>query len=391
MHADRAPASTPAPPAPQPRPCTSSCDARAAGAMMNEKTSVFVPLRSNAHAFVAGAGVASIRRRLKIASLLYDHIYVEAGAVTIFAGPDGATTWYSPNAEEQGRARFDTARARATASTRRFGIQMGQEAIPGVPSQGPWRPVVNSGTRIAWRGSLEPLTAELPQECGWITLAMPARVPPQRDQMASEWQRLDERNAVLAAEFPDHFVRTKIIEHANFDLATGVSARSAVSADQLHVQVMSARLEDQSGWSFQGYALPMLFPRVGDLSWETIAALRRENALNRFRQVLVEVEEEACGSHDLERDVHVTYTKRLAGSQAAVEGLGSLVRMSPIDLVIGATAGLVTAGLVSPIGPIVAAAGGTAVSTAVAYARLSRRRRRSAWIAMDVRLRDATS
>ena len=53
---------------------------------------VFFPLASNAHALVAGGAVASVRARMKVSSLLYDRVLLEAGAMRIQAGPHGAST-----------------------------------------------------------------------------------------------------------------------------------------------------------------------------------------------------------------------------------------------------------------------------------------------------------
>ena len=55
--------------------------------------SVFFPLASNAHALVTGAPLASIRARLKASSLLYSHVLIESGRMSIQAGPNGAQAW----------------------------------------------------------------------------------------------------------------------------------------------------------------------------------------------------------------------------------------------------------------------------------------------------------
>ena len=39
-----------------------------------------------------------------------------------------------------------------------------------------------------------------------------------------------------------------------------------------------------------GFAVPILFPRVSDLSWEAIKRLRDDKHMRRFRQVMREVE-----------------------------------------------------------------------------------------------------
>ncbi len=54
---------------------------------------VFFPLASNAHALVTGGSLASVRARIKIASLLYGRVLLEVGQLSIQAGPHGSQTW----------------------------------------------------------------------------------------------------------------------------------------------------------------------------------------------------------------------------------------------------------------------------------------------------------
>ena len=61
--------------------------------MRNERIdpkTLVVPLRSNAAGLVAGAPVAAVRRRLKMASLIYDQILLEGGTAHVQAGPRGS-------------------------------------------------------------------------------------------------------------------------------------------------------------------------------------------------------------------------------------------------------------------------------------------------------------
>jgi hypothetical protein len=72
----------------------------------------FFPLRSNAHALVAGAPARSVVRRIKIAALMHDHVLVEDGAVEIQAGPAGTVeNWQPPGADAP--QRWQGARRRA--------------------------------------------------------------------------------------------------------------------------------------------------------------------------------------------------------------------------------------------------------------------------------------
>ena len=48
---------------------------------------VFFPLASNARALVSGSAVNGVRSRLKVSSLFYNQVLVEAGQMSIQAGP----------------------------------------------------------------------------------------------------------------------------------------------------------------------------------------------------------------------------------------------------------------------------------------------------------------
>lgn len=66
---------------------------------------LLVPLRSNAYSLVTGAGVSSVRRRLKMASIAYETLLLESGVWEVSAGEDGSfSTYYLP--DEDGRARM---------------------------------------------------------------------------------------------------------------------------------------------------------------------------------------------------------------------------------------------------------------------------------------------
>lgn len=97
--------------------------------MTNDHRSLFVPLRSSAHQLLAGAPAAAMRRKLKYASHVYEHIYVEGGSLHIYAGDGGSSVTSLPEAPE-----FQTARARSVAMR-------------------------SGGTRSELRRTLEPLVA----------------------------------------------------------------------------------------------------------------------------------------------------------------------------------------------------------------------------------------
>jgi len=72
-----------------------------------------------------------------------------------------------------------------------------------------------------------------------------------------------------------------VIKNANADLAVAAAAGCTVSIDGLHSQVVAQRFRDDAGWKLQGYAIPFLFPQIGDWSWQQITDLRRDRNMAR--------------------------------------------------------------------------------------------------------------
>lgn len=78
---------------------------------------VYFPLASNAHALVAGGPIGSVRARMKVSSLLYNRVLLEAGQIVIQAGPQGASvfrhgprpdspaSWQTPRGPQPGSGR----------------------------------------------------------------------------------------------------------------------------------------------------------------------------------------------------------------------------------------------------------------------------------------------
>jgi hypothetical protein len=354
-------------------------------------TDILFPLRSNAHSLVAGSGVASVRRRLKLASILYDRILFEGGSLHILAGPTGGSTWMTPLSDVL-RTRWDTPTARHSAIGRPFGVSIAPETTVGVPASGPYRPVVASETTISWDVSLEPFVQELPNGCDWIGFAGLREPEGELEQHVRRWQRLDDRNRVLAKTLPIRFVRSRVIEDANHDLGVALLHGAAVSPDSLHKTVMLERFADEDGWQVQGFALAILLPQVADLPWEAIAELRRHQAIEYFRRTLQDLEEEvlAAGAEDLEGVTHYLYDTRLAQAVEKLEGLGALVARNTASLVIGCGSGLATLGIAGPLGAVAGGAIGTGIGAVVDYRRVHKKNREREWVAIDVTIRNMT-
>ena len=309
---------------------------------------VFFPLSSNAHALVAGGAVASVRARMKVSSLLYDRVLLEAGTMRIQAGPHGASTSRQPSSPDR-PAGWQTPRGRKRGQDAPISVAIALETTPGVPAPGPYRSIVHSATSICWLPRSEPFAQELPASCDWIGLGHPSEMADAFKQFEDQWKRWDDANGALFRLVPEDFVRSRLLDHVSHDLAVGASGGWHVSVDRFHGRVIGARFASDATVRTSGFALPILVPRVGDLDWSDIVKIRNLKAIERFRQILREIEAEAFeivrSGGDLEAAMHAAYVKKVANASGKVHGLRSAGAMGVAELVVGAGARYATAGL----------------------------------------------
>lgn len=352
---------------------------------------VLFPLRSNSQALVAGAGVASVRRRLKTASILYDRILLEGGSVHIMAGPTGGLTTASSFQVEHLRSRWDSASARHKAKGHQFSLSVATDTTPGVPPSVPYGPVVRSEATISWDVSLEPFFGELPRGCDWIGFASLRKPGAVDEHRVKDWQWRDSRNNRLLEAIPVGFVRSRVINDANDDLGVGLANNAAVSADALHQTVMLKRFEDDSGWQFSGFALGLVLPEVTGKTWDEVSAYRRHKAIDYYRKTLQEVETEALSvsNEELGAAVRRLYTTRLSKAVGKIEGMGTVLKRTPGYLLVGYASSFVTAGVTGPMNHVAGAALGTALGAVVDYRAVAQKRRERGWVALDLQIRGA--
>lgn len=158
---------------------------------------IYFPLSSNAKSLLAGAPVAALRRRMKVASLLYDQVYLEAGALEIAAGSSGGFVDRLPLAEAASLP-WQTAVERRELTGAPFSVSLAAEDTPGVPSTRPAHTVINSEAAIAWRPTFHPFQKELPGECNWVTFVR-LEPSPEADRIARAFIRSDQDDLQLAA------------------------------------------------------------------------------------------------------------------------------------------------------------------------------------------------
>jgi hypothetical protein len=351
----------------------------------SDERQLFVPLRSNASQLVAGAQVEAIRRKLKYASVAYDGLLFEDGALRIAAGEGGSSTFPVPD------RRFQPVFDRRVGMRSGFSIAVGAEETPGVPApSGAMRTVAMSPTAaISWTPTLIPFEDELPATCDWVTWVSTARSF-EVSKLASSWSFRDRNNDALLSAVPVSFARSLIIDHANTDLALAALNGVAVMQDATHRQVVSSRLDSATTWQPVGFAVPLLAPQVGTLSWPEIASLRADKAMRDYRSMLRELEAEALQQavtdQDVERTVNVLLHKRLLKLAEPPRGSISALFNGVVSFFVGSGIGAITTGWTGPVGIL----GGAALGTAVDVGRmaLDRSRARSArrWVSLHQRL-----
>jgi hypothetical protein len=353
---------------------------------------VFFPLTSNAHALVGGGPVNSVKARIKLSSLLYDRVLVESGKMSIRAGPNGSLT--SPMLEPDGRSAWQTPRERKLAQDSPFGLSMARESQPGVPAAGPYHQVLASQTSISWLPTFEPLRQELPGDCDWIVFGGPSPLTSEFQHLADTWKRFDDRNEALTQLVPERFVRSTLLDHVSKDLALGAAGGWDVSVDRFHGGVIGARFASAATVKPQGFALPILIPKVGQLPWDAIVRIRRMKEVERFRNVLREIETEAfevaATGGDLEAAVRRAYETKMRTSLEQLEGIGSSVTYGFAHLLVGSAAGYLTMALPVLVAPPVGAAIGAGAMVTWHVTKLVRGRRQRAWLGVKDAIVTAT-
>lgn len=242
---------------------------------------VYFPLRSNAHALVRGAPIESVRRRLKLASLLFDRVLLEAGKISIAAGPTGYVEW--PVSSVPG---WQSPRRRRKGA--RVGLAFRRDDEP----PGVLHSAFNTEGIIQWEPTLEPFADELPGAAiEWLSFGTVRPEALARVQAAvSAAAREDGRSEHFRRAFPDDMVRSAVARNVNRDLALSALDGVAVSLDACHRALISARLLASS---FGEAALKVNFPSVENLPWDAIASLRAHPDIEYLRAVLRNVETEA--------------------------------------------------------------------------------------------------
>lgn len=270
---------------------------------------------------------------------------------------------------------------------------MGREHTPGVPAETA-HAFLQSDTTICWDATLEPFAVELPADAHWVDFVKSSAPADAAGRLADQWRWADQRNRSLEEAIPVRHVRNAIIDSANRDLVIAAASGAAVAIDPVHLQVVAQRFRDDTEWRARGYAIPVLFPQIGELPWEAIADLRREPNIARFRGVLRDVEEEATAEAlggDVEAAAHHAYENHLASATDRLEGIAGPARRAVTGFLVGSGIGFATSGITGPVGVLASSSLGAAGSAAVDIVKMVRRRRTRGWISVHQRIGELAS
>ncbi len=352
-------------------------------------TSLVVPLRSNASTLLTGTPIVAMRRRLKYASVFYDEVLLESGILRVQAGPRGSSSFISPPTQDD-PARWQTPAERHAATGAPFAVAVAPEGIPGATP----RTVISSQASISWTATLHPFEHELPAGTDWVHFVTPAKDPPgDVAQLVQKWTMNDRRNPALKRAMPNQFVRGVVIDGLNRDVALAAVAGAAVTVDQAHINVVEQRFRDEGGWQLSGYAVPMLFPRVGELPWSAVTDLRRDRNMTRFRAVLREVENEAiaeAAGGDIEAAAHHVYERHLAAAVGTLDGIGGAALKTGGGIVVSGGIGFATSPITGPLGIVVGALVGAVPGTFLEVRDMIQQRRTRGWVALAQRMNRPT-
>jgi predicted HD phosphohydrolase len=340
---------------------------------------IYFPLGGNAHSLVAGRGATSVRRRLVIAALMHDKVYIDDGEWRANSGPEAKWVARTPSSHmAEADRKFQPAAERHRIGSERIAISLRPEGASETID-------VASDTSLYWRATFEPFKRELREAYPWLEF-INVKLPHPDQQIADAMAQADIRDGHLADLISDSNSRGVVTEATSEAFVLGSRILAAISLDSMHQNVLKARLaRGQAAQVFGHHALRLVFPTVDRMAWEDVDSARRLRGLVELRSVLAEVEETAWvvseTGEELDERIRQEY---MARSEQAVAQLQPSLPGTAIAIAVGTGIGLVT-GPLAPIVGIAAGAGQTVVSSLMA-----RQSYRSSWMATSERLRAAS-
>ena len=190
----------------------------------------------------------------------------------------------------------------------------------------------------------------------------------------------------LTALIPERLLRGAVIKNTNHDLVIAAASGAAVTVDAFHAAVAAQRFNADGSWGLRGYAVPVIFPHVGDLPWEAIADFRRDRGMTRFREVLREVEQQAvveAAGGDIEAAANRVYRRHLVEASEGTDTVGAICHKMLTGFVIGGVVGFMTSGIIGPLGTVAGAAIGVVPGAVLDVRNVIRQRRAGGWVSLS--------
>ena len=165
---------------------------------LGDSLGVYFPLKSNAHALLAGRPIEAVRKRLKFASLLHDDVYLESGLLQIQAGAKGAIEFGTGSSDVD--AEWQTPSERGALQGGEFVFSIRKEGEESTASSAA---TLRSSAAISWNPTFEPFRRELPSSADWIHFGRFNDAAVEVKRSALKWQTRDESNPTIERELPD--------------------------------------------------------------------------------------------------------------------------------------------------------------------------------------------
>ena len=167
---------------------------------MTEQSSIFFPLRSNAKSLLAGAPAQGVVARLKLASLLYDHVLVEDGEYRIQGGPGGSSRFWMPPEESPRSWQLPSERSRGQSSEFTLSMKPADAS-----ADAPAMVILDSPAVVSWRATFEPIKKDLTSAHDWFVFGH-ADDPRDSGHALARMERALGNHPEVQALLPDHFV-----------------------------------------------------------------------------------------------------------------------------------------------------------------------------------------
>jgi hypothetical protein len=202
-----------------------------------DQSTAFFPLRTNAHALLAGAPALSVVGRIKHASLLHDRVLLESGTWRANAGPTGSTAFWTPP-DQGGEHRWQRAGDRRSAQETGFHLAMG----PSDSSQR-LRTVPSTPTLLKWLGRRRwnRSGAICRQKLTGLSCES-FRLTTVGKRIVTRLVNADVDDDWLTSELRERWSRNLVSKSVAHDLVLANGLAAALSMDNRHALVTEARV-----------------------------------------------------------------------------------------------------------------------------------------------------